>query len=132
MLVTITGKVLTALEKREGVSKSSGTAWASQEYVVEEENGDINVFNVFGQDKIDQYGLKRGMKVSATCILKANEWNGRYFTQLSCTKCFVEQNNSQQVQQERQAQAQQQTQQQQVVQQNQQQFNSVSAGDLPF
>lgn len=129
MVITITGKIVEYLPKREGVSKA-GTAWASQDFVIEEENGDINVFNVFGQDKLDQYGLKRGMTVSAKCVLKAQEWQGKYFTKLSCMQCFISQDNSQSVQQERQQQAQQQMQQTKQVQQEP--VKKVDADELPF
>lgn len=126
MVITLTGKIVECLDKKSGTSKN-GTAWASQDFVIEEENGDINVFNVFGQDRLDEYGIKRGMMVSATCSLKAKEWQGRYFTSLSCTKCFVQQNASQAVQQERKQQAE-----AQLKQDNAGQSAEVTSDELPF
>lgn len=136
MITTINGKIVECLGKKQGVSQRTGTAWASQDYVIEEEGGDLIVFNVFGQDKIDQYGLKRGMQVSVKVSIKAQEYQGKYYTKISCMQCFAEQNNTQETQQQRSQQGAQQVQQamsQQHIQQTQQQFNTATSNaDLPF
>ena len=90
MNVTLTGKIVAVLDKKTGVSKTSGKEWASQSFVLEDAEGTILCFDVFGQDNIDRYGLKVGMNVSAQCKLESREWNGKYFTGIHCMACFGE------------------------------------------
>lgn len=89
MIATITGKIVAVLPKRTGVSKN-GNEWASQSYVIEDEAGDKIAFDVFGQNKIDEYNLSVGTKASVTIKIESREWNGKWFTQANCNTCIVD------------------------------------------
>lgn len=81
MNITINGRITNALEKRRGTSKA-GNEWVSQDFVIETQ-GEKICFNVFGEDRILQSGLKVGAIVSVTCKLESKEWNGKWFTSVS-------------------------------------------------
>lgn len=87
MIATITGKIVAVLPKRTGVSKN-GNEWASQSYIIEDEAGDKIAFDVFGQNKIDEYNLSVGTKASVTVSIESKEWQGKWFTSAKCTECI--------------------------------------------
>ena len=89
MIITINGKITAALSPRRGTSKT-GNEWVSQDFVIETENGDCICFNIFGEDKILNSGLKVGAIASVTCDVKSKEWNGKWFTSASCVNCIVQ------------------------------------------
>lgn len=90
MTITINGKIAHVLPPKKGVSQSTGKEWVSQDFVIETENGDCICFNMFGLEKIQQSGLKNGVTASVTCDIKSKEWNGKWFTSVSCTSCIVQ------------------------------------------
>ena len=79
-----------------GTSKN-GTQWSSQEYVIEELNEQYPsraVIQVYGSDKIQQFGIQVGEIITANIGLKAHQSrDGRWFNQLDCWK--VERPNGQ-------------------------------------
>lgn len=83
MIVEIQGTFLKALEKKSGVSQSSGNTWSSQEFVITENNKPI-VFEIFGEEQIQQFIASHqvGQPVSVKCAINCREWSGRYFTSL--------------------------------------------------
>lgn len=89
MIITINGKITAALSPRRGTAKT-GNEWVSQDFVIETENGDCICFNMFGEDKILNSGLKVGAIASVTCDVKSKEWNGKWFTSASCVNCIVQ------------------------------------------
>lgn len=89
MNITISGKIMNVLPPRKGVSKT-GNEWVSQDFVIESEDGDSICFNMFGADKIQQSGLKLGVKASVTCKIESKEWNNKWFTSVSCISCIVQ------------------------------------------
>lgn len=96
MIITVNGKITAALSPRRGTSKT-GNEWVSQDFVIETENGDCICFNMFGEDKILNSGLKVGAIASVTCDVKSKEWNGKWFTSASCVNCIVQGAAQQQV-----------------------------------
>lgn len=124
MNITINGKIVVVMQPKSGVTKN-GSAWTSQDFVIEGENGEKFCFNIFGEDKIKESGLRGGVVASVTCKLESKEWNGKWFTSLSCQNCIVQGNA--QPHQPMQS-PQQRVQQQNVVQQT----SEVKASDLPF
>lgn len=110
MTTSITGKIVEVLPPKSGVSKS-GNEWMSQEYVLEEENKDRIVFNVFGAQKINEYNLLVGTTAAVTLKIESTSWNGKYYTKLSCIGCVSNTANQQPT-----AQPQQQAQQQRPIQ----------------
>lgn len=94
MTTSITGKIVEVLPPKSGVSKS-GNEWMSQEYVLEEENKDRIVFNVFGAQKINEYNLLVGTIAAVTLKIESTSWNGKYYTKLSCIGCVSNTANQQ-------------------------------------
>jgi hypothetical protein len=104
MNITINGKITNALPPRRGTSKA-GNEWVSQDFVIESDNEEKICFNVFGEDKIKESGLRVGAIASVTCKVESKEWNGKWFTSVSCVNCIV-QGAAQQVPQQPKAQPQ--------------------------
>lgn len=97
MNVKFTGKIIAAGQVQMGTSQN-GTQWSSQEYVIEELNQQYPsraVIQVYGSDKIQQFGIQIGEIITANIGLKAHQSkDGRWFNQLDCWK--VERPNGQQ------------------------------------
>lgn len=96
MNVKFTGKIISAGQVQMGTSQN-GTQWSSQEYVIEELNQQYPsraVIQVYGSDKIQQFGIQVGEIITANIGLKAHQSrDGRWFNQLDCWK--VERPNDQ-------------------------------------
>lgn len=97
MNVKFTGKIIAAGQVQTGTPQN-GTQWSSQEYVIEELNEQYPsraVIQVYGSDKIQQFGIQVGEIITANIGLKAHQSrDGRWFNQLDCWK--VERPNGQQ------------------------------------
>ncbi len=94
----ITGKIIAVLEPRGGVSKS-GNNWKVQEYVLEtqEQYPRKMCFDVFGEDKINQFNIQAGEELTVSFDIDAREWQGRWFNSIRAWKVDrVAQNASQQ------------------------------------
>lgn len=89
MNITINGKITNALPPRRGTSKA-GNEWVSQDFVIETDNDEKICFNMFGEDKIKESGLRVGATASVTCKIESKEWNGKWFTSVSCVSCIVQ------------------------------------------
>lgn len=68
------------MQKRSGVSQSSGNAWALQEFVIGRENNRHMVFEVFGEDNIAKFQL--GQQVDIEVYIDAREYNGRWYNSI--------------------------------------------------
>lgn len=97
MNVKFTGKIIAAGQVQMGTSQY-GSQWSSQEFVIEELNQQYPsraVIQVYGSDKIQQFGIQVGEIITANIGLKAHQSrDGRWFNQLDCWK--VERPNGQQ------------------------------------
>lgn len=89
MNITINGKITNACPMKTGVSKT-GKEWASQDFVIETDNEEKICFSVFGADRIKESGLRVGATASVTCKIESREWQGRWFTSVSCVSCIVQ------------------------------------------
>lgn len=81
----ITGRIIVALEPRSGISKSSGTPWKMQEFVLETINEQYPhkmMFSVFGEDKIQQAAINVGDDVTVSFDVNAREYNGRWYNDI--------------------------------------------------
>lgn len=94
MTTSITGKIVEVLAPKSGVSKN-GNEWMSQSFVLEEENKDKIVFDVFGANKIAEYNLQVGSTAAVTLKIESTSWNGKYFTKVSCISCISNTANQQ-------------------------------------
>ena len=88
----ITGTIVKVMPLTSGVSKSTGNAWAKQEYVLDlmqHYTGGTSfprqeriVFSVFGQDKIAEFGLTEMETVTVSVEFSAREYNGRWYNDI--------------------------------------------------
>lgn len=89
MNVKFTGKIIAAGQIQMGTSQN-GTPWCTQEYTIEELNQQYPsraVIQVYGSDKIQQFGIQVGEIITANIGLKAHQArDGRWFNQLDCWK----------------------------------------------
>lgn len=83
----LAGKVIAALEPRSGVSKS-GNNWKVQEYVLEthDQYPRHMCFDVFGEDKIQQFNIQVGDELNVSFDIDAREWQGRWFNSIRAWK----------------------------------------------
>ena len=83
----ITGKIIAVLEPRGGVSKT-GNPWKVQEYVLEtnEQYPRKMCFDVFGEDKIQQFNIQAGEELTVSFDIDAREWQGRWFNSIRAWK----------------------------------------------
>ena len=81
------GKVIAVLEPRGGVSKA-GNNWKAQEYVIEtnEQYPKKMCFEVFGEEKINQFNIQIGEKLTVSFDIDAREWQGRWFNSVRAWK----------------------------------------------
>lgn len=88
MKITVNGKITAAFELRKGVSKN-GRDWAMQDYAILPDGEDeIVVFQVLGENNINNYGLKVGAQVSVTLEVKSREYNGKYYPSITAVQCY--------------------------------------------
>ena len=81
----ISGKIITALEKRSGTSARTGNKWMSQQFVIEthEQYPKHCVFNVFGEDRLKQFNIQVGEELTVSFDIDAHEYQGRWFNDIS-------------------------------------------------
>ena len=96
MNISFTGRIIAQGQIQMGTSQK-GTQWSSCEYTIEELNEQYPsraVIQVYGSDKIQQFGIQVGEIITANIGLKAHQSrDGRWFNQLDCWK--VERPNDQ-------------------------------------
>lgn len=90
MNVTFTGKIIAAEPAQQGTTQS-GKSWCSQSFVIEELNQQYPsraVFQVYGSDRLQQFGIQLGEIITAHIGMKARQSSkdGRWFNQLDCWK----------------------------------------------
>lgn len=75
------GKVIVVCEPRSGVSKSTGNAWMTQDYVIEthEQFPKRMMFNVFGEDKIKQFDIKENDHLKVSFDPRAEQKDGHWY-----------------------------------------------------
>lgn len=73
------GKVIVVLPAREG--DSSRGHWKAQSFVIEthEQYPKQMVFDVFGEDRLNQFNIKTGDEINVKFDITAHEYNGRWF-----------------------------------------------------
>lgn len=78
----IQGKVIAVLPERSGVSARG--EWKSQTYVIEtqEQYPKKMAFDVFGADRIANFGIQFGEVINVSFDIDAHEYQDRYFNQI--------------------------------------------------
>jgi len=89
MKAKVNGTICAVLAPKTGVSKATGKEWKTQDFVLEDEDGKLICFNVFGAQKIEQYGLVVGKQVSLDLEITCSEWQGKYFPKIQCIECYA-------------------------------------------
>ena len=76
------GKVIAVLPERSGISQRG--EWRSQTYVIEtqEQYPKKMAFDVFGGDRIVNFGIHLGEVINVSFDIEAHEYQGRYFNQI--------------------------------------------------
>ena len=84
----IEGKIIAVIPAREGVSARTGTAWKTQDYVIEthEQYPRRCCFNVFGADKIQLFNIQVGEELRVSFDIDAHEYQGRWFNSIRAWK----------------------------------------------
>lgn len=80
------GVIKKVFDLRSGTSQR-GTQWQSQSYLIEEVGNRFNqsvVFDVFGEDKINEFALAEGLMVEVSLELTTNEWQGKFYNKVNC------------------------------------------------
>lgn len=77
----LTGKIIAVMEARGGVSARTGNSWKTQEYVLEVPGQYPKrcLFNVFGEDRINQFNIQNGDELTIQFDIDAREYNGRWY-----------------------------------------------------
>ena len=80
----LTGKIIAVMEPRGGVSARTGNSWKTQEYVLEVHGQYPKrcLFNVFGEDRINQFNIQNGDELTIQFDIDAREYNGRWFNDI--------------------------------------------------
>lgn len=83
-----TGKIIFALPAKSGL-KRNGESWKSQEFVIENTEGQYPkkmCFNVFGEDKIKSFDIKLGEELKVSFDVDAKQWQERWFNSINAWK----------------------------------------------
>ncbi len=100
----LTGKIISVLPAKSGVSQRTGNQWMVQEYVIETGGTYPKkcIFSVFGEDKIKVFDIKVGDTLTISIDIDAREYNGKYYNSIQAYKVDrpqPTQNNEQSIQQ---------------------------------
>ena len=81
----ISGKIIAILSPQSG--KTANGEWRKQEYILETDSQYPKkiCFMAWG-DKIDQFGIKLGEKLTVSVDLESREYNGRWYTDVKAWK----------------------------------------------
>lgn len=88
MIMEISGKIIHVLPVSSGISQRTGNKWTKQTYVLEtqEQYPKKIPFEVFGEERINNFAIKHGETITISFDIDANEWNGKWFAKVSCFK----------------------------------------------
>lgn len=88
MSFEIGGKIIAVLDKRNGISASTNTPWSVQQYVIEthEQYPKKLCFDVFGEDKINQFNIQIGEELTVSFDINAREYQGRWYNSFRAWK----------------------------------------------
>lgn len=85
-----TGKIIAVLPAKEGVSNRTGNKWKAQEYVIEDTMSSQYprrmCFEVFGEDRINQFNIQMGEQLTVSFDIDANPWQDRWFNRIRAWK----------------------------------------------
>ena len=84
----LTGKLIAALPAKSGVSKRTGNPWKSKDYILEipGQYPKKMCFEVFGEERLKQFNLRKDEEITVYFDIDANENNGRWYNKISAYK----------------------------------------------
>lgn len=84
----MTGKIIQVLEARGGTSARTGNTWKVQSYVLEtiEQYPKHLCFEVFGEEKINNFNIQEGQELNVSFDIDAHEYQGRWYNQIRAWK----------------------------------------------
>lgn len=84
----VTGFVRHALEAKKGVSQRTGNPWMARDYVLEipGQYPKHMVFSVFGEERINQFALKKDEEVTVHFDIDAHEYQGKWYNSCQAYK----------------------------------------------
>ena len=85
-MMEVQGKIIAVLPLNRGVSQRTGTPWCAQTFVLETAGQYPKKipFEVFGEDRLRQFNIQMGETVTISFDIEGREWNGKWFTKISC------------------------------------------------
>lgn len=88
MSFEVSGKIIAVLDKKSGVSNTTGNPWFSQQYVIEtqEQYPKRLCFEVFGEDRIASFNIQNGEEMTVSFDIDAREYQGRWYNSLRAWK----------------------------------------------
>ncbi len=83
--IEVEGIIIKEYPAKEGVSNRTGSAWKSQEFVIQtkDQYPRACLFRVFGADKLEQFNIHQGDSVRVWLDINARPWQDRYFNDIS-------------------------------------------------
>ena len=98
MELTLTGKIISVLPGRSGVSARTNNPWMVQPYVIETPGQYPRkcAFEVFGEDKIRQFNIQQGEELTVKIDIDAHEYQGRWFNSIRAYDVVRQQQATQQ------------------------------------
>lgn len=80
------GNIIAVLPAQGGVSQRTGNNWKSQQFVLEtiEQYSKKIPFEVFGEDRINQFNIVQGEELTIHFDIDGSEWNGKWFPKIRC------------------------------------------------
>lgn len=80
----LTGKIIAVLPAQSGVSARTGNQWYSQDYVLEVPGQYVKrmCFNVFGEDRVRQFNIRKNDEITVQFDIDAKEVNGRWYNSI--------------------------------------------------
>ena len=80
------GTIIEVLPAQSGVSRRTGMQWMRQMFVLQtdEQYPKKIPFDVFGEDRIKQFDLKKGDVVNISFDVDGREYSGKWFTSITC------------------------------------------------
>ena len=84
----IKGYIKQVMDARGGVSSRDGRAWKLQQFLLEtiEQYPRRMVFEVFGEDKLQQMDIHQGEEMTVSFDVDAHEYQGRWYNQIRAWK----------------------------------------------
>lgn len=86
MTFTRSGKIVDVLEYHEFTAK--GKPMFTQDYVLQDEFGDVVVFTVIGKNNIKQLNIKREEEVAVTLELNSTLYKGRVYHRMNLIQLY--------------------------------------------